>query len=327
MGGIVAGCRQNAMALLSNRTKGDMIPVYDLPRELVMKVWINGELRDHADAAVSVSDHGLLYGDGVFEGIRIYGGRIFQCKAHLDRLYTSAEAIRLEIPYTPDQLTEAMDACIAANGLTDSGYIRLVVTRGAGTLGLNPFKCPTPTVFIIADQLAMYDRSMYENGIGVIIAKTVRVAHPQIPSHVKSLNYMNNILAKIECVDAGLPEAIMLNTDGNVAEASGDNIFIVKEGRVMTPGPQESILLGITRGVVIHLARRMGLPMDETVMTPRDLFGADECFLTGTGAEIIAVTSIDGQQIGNGKIGPITARLTDAFHEFVKTDEQVPYTI
>ena len=198
-----------------------------------MKIWMDGQLLDREQAAVSVFDHGVLYGDGVFEGIRIYHGRIFQCTAHIDRLYESADKIRLEIPYSKQQLVDAMNECITANGLTGSGYIRLVVTRGAGTLGLHPFMCPTPCVFIIADQIQLYPPELYETGMGVIIAKRIRISPTMLDPSVKSLNYLNNILAKIEAIDVGLLEAIMLNDKGNVAECTGDNIFIIKDGVVI----------------------------------------------------------------------------------------------
>jgi len=291
-----------------------------------MKVWINGKMVDRESASVSVFDHGLLYGDGIFEGIRVYGGRIFQCTAHMDRLFQSAELIRLPMPYSRDELIEAMEACIAVNGLTGSGYIRLVVTRGAGTLGLHPFRCENQCVFIIADQLSMYDQTLYDEGMKVILCKTVRVNGQQIPSRVKSLNYLNNILGKIECIDAGVLEGIMLNTDGMVAEATGDNVFLVRDGRLLTPPPDASILLGVTRNVVLHLARRLGIEAEERPIAPDELLAAEECFLTGTGAEMIAVTQIDDTVIGEGTPGAITQRLLDAFRKITRTGEEFPYT-
>lgn len=291
-----------------------------------MKIWMNGELLDRNEAKVSVFDHGLLYGDGVFEGIRVYGGKIFQQRAHLSRLYESAEAIRLEIPYTSEQLSDAMQRCIDANGLTDRGYIRLVVTRGEGPLGVNPFRCSDPRVFIIADQLAMYDETMYQKGMAVIIAKTRRMAPSMIPSKVKSLNYLNNVLAKIESVDAGASEALMRNADGDICEASGDNIFLVRNGEVLTPPLDASILPGITRNAVIHLAERMGYPVHQQRVFVEDIYAADEVFLTGTGAEVIAVTSVDGKPIADGSVGPVTATLLEGFHQLVATDEQIPYS-
>lgn len=291
-----------------------------------MKVWINGKMLDREAASVSVFDHGLLYGDGIFEGIRVYGGRIFQCTAHMDRLFRSAELIRLPMPFTREELIEAMEACIAVNGLTGSGYIRLVVTRGPGTLGLHPFRCEDQSVFIIADQLSMYDQKLYDEGMKVIFCKTVRVNSRQIPSRVKSLNYLNNILAKIECIDAGVLEGLMLNTDGMVAEATGDNIFIVRDGRLLTPPPDASILLGVTRNVVLHLAGRLGIEAEEKAISAEELLAAEECFLTGTGAEMIAVTRVDDTVIGDGTPGPITQRLLEAFREVTRTGEEFPYT-
>lgn len=291
-----------------------------------MKVWINGKMLDREAASVSVFDHGLLYGDGIFEGIRVYGGRIFQCTAHMDRLFRSAELIRLPMPFTREELIEAMEACIAVNGLTDSGYIRLVVTRGPGTLGLHPFRCEDQSVFIIADQLSMYDQKLYDEGMKVIFCNTVRVNSRQIPSRVKSLNYLNNILAKIECIDAGVLEGLMLNTDGMVAEATGDNVFIVRGGRLLTPPPDASILLGVTRNVVLHLAGRLGIEAEEKPIAAEELLSAEECFLTGTGAEMIAVTRVDDTVIGDGTPGPITQRLLEAFREVTRTGEEFPYT-
>jgi len=285
-----------------------------------MKVWMDGNLVDRARATVSVFDHGLLYGDGVFEGIRIYSGRIFQCQAHVNRLYNSARLIRLAIPYTKQEIVEAMRETLRANGIED-GYIRLVVTRGVGTLGLDPFKCAEPVTFIIADQIKLYPQEMYDEGMAVIIAKTVRVADRQIPSAAKTLNYLNNILARIEAVDAGVAEAIMLNTDGHVSECTGDNLFLVEGGKVVTPPLTASILPGITRDVVIKLARQLGLEAEEETLPVERLYRADECFLTGTAAEVIAVTKIDGRTIGGGKVGPVTDKLLAAFREFIRGDE------
>jgi branched-chain amino acid aminotransferase len=290
-----------------------------------MKVWMNGQLVDQADAHVNVFDHGLLYGDGVFEGIRSYHGKIFQCEAHLDRLYRSAERIRLEIPYAKDELTDAMTQTLAANDLTDGSYIRLVVTRGPGKLGLNPYLCKGCNVFVIADQVRMYDDAMYENGMAVIIAKTRRRPATVLDPRIKSLNYLNNIMAKMEACDAGVLEAVMLNPTGDVSECTGDNIFIVEDGAVITPPSEAGILLGITRSVVIYLAGQLGIPLRQERILPERLLGAQECFLTGTAAEVIAVTAVDGKTIGHGQVGPITQTLLDAFHEFTKTDTVIPY--
>jgi len=285
-----------------------------------MKVWINGELVDADKATVSVFDHALLYGEGVFEGIRVYGGRIFRCEDHLDRLVASAESIRLPLKMNRQEITDAMYAAIEANGIVD-GYIRLVVTRGVGDLGLDPFLCKHSTVYVIADQIELYPEEMYASGLEVVIAKTPRRSGAVIPSTAKTLNYLNNIIAKMEAVDAGVGEAIMLNTRGEVAEATGDNVFIVTGGKVVTPPPEADILVGITRGVVIGLARDLGIDLEERAMMPAELFTADECFLTGTAAEVIAVTKIDGAVIGNGKAGPVTMKLLSAFRELTKAEQ------
>lgn len=288
-----------------------------------MKVWVNNELVDKQDAKLSVFDHGTLYGDGVFEGIRIYDGAIFECDAHMERLFQSAAKIRLTIPYTKEQLVDAMYLTLRANGL-QNGYIRLVATRGEGTLGLGPDRCPRANVFVIADTIQLYPPSLYEEGMPVIIAKTLRTSPRMVDPSVKSLNYLNNILAKIEGLDAGVAEVIMLNDQGNVAEASGDNVFIVKDGALFTPPPNAGILLGITRGVVLKLAAGLGIHVGEKNFTPVELYAADECFLTGTAAEIIPVTRIDAKVIGSGKSGPISRKLIAAFHEFIRTRQAQP---
>jgi len=287
-----------------------------------MKVWLNGKLVEKSSAKLTVFDHGVLYGDGVFEGIRCYGGKVFQCQAHIDRLYASAKYIRLAIPYTKQELTDAIYETLRANRIVD-GYIRLVVTRGPGDLGLNPFKCTPPCVFIIADQVALYPDEMYESGLAVIIAKTIRTSPRMVNPAVKSLNYLNNILAKIEAIDAGVAEAIMLNEQGNVAECTGDNIFIVSAGEIVTPPGSAGLLMGITRGVVIHLAAKEGIALLERDVTPEQLYQADECFLTGTAAEVIAVTRVDGRIIGDGKVGPITRKLLAAFRQFIQSQENL----
>ena len=289
-----------------------------------MKVWVDGQLVDKADAKLSVFDHGMLYGDGVFEGLRSYGGKVFQFKAHMDRLFASAERIRLTVPFTAQQLVDATCATMAANGIAD-GYIRMVVTRGEGTLGLGPDKCSKGSAFIIADQIALYPDELYESGMPVIIAKTVRTSARMVDPRVKSLNYLNNILAKIECLDAGVSEAIMLSEDGDVAEGTGDNVFIVEDGEVITPPAEAGLLLGITRAVVLHLCKKLRIPASQRRVTPDDLLAADECFLTGTAAEVISVTSVDGAPIGDGKAGPITRRLLSAFREFIRSGEENAY--
>lgn len=286
-----------------------------------MKVWLNGSLVDSNDAAVSVFDHGVLYGDGVFEGIRIYGGRIFECDAHVERLFLSASLIRLTIPYTRQQIVDAMKETICANELTGGGYIRLVITRGPGTLGLGPFGCHSPNVFIIADQITLYPKEMYDNGMAVIIAKTIRTSQRMLDPSVKSLNYLNNIMAKIEAGDAGVGEAIMLNENGLVAECTGDNIFLVEGGKVVTPPLTAGILPGITRSVVLRLAGKMGIPATEEDVTVERLMGADECFLTGTAAEAISVTKINDQVVGNGAAGPVTKKLHAAFHDYTESND------
>ena len=280
-----------------------------------MKVWLNGKMVEQSKAAIGVHDHGLLYGDGVFEGIRVYNGRVFQGPAHLERLFRSAAAVRLKIPYTRRQLSEAMDKTIRANG---GAYIRLVVTRGRGNLGLNPFLCSRPQVYVINDHIQLYPKALYEKGLSVIIARTWRTSATMLPPRVKSLNYLNNIMAKIEALDAGASEALMLNDRGNLAEATGDNVFIVKRGGLITPPTSAGILIGVTRGIVLKLAGRLGIPAVEKDFRPAQLYAADECFLTGTAAEVVAVTHVDGRRIGKGEAGPITHRLMAAFAEFIR---------
>ena len=282
-----------------------------------LKVWIDGKLHDKADAKISVYDHGLLYGDGIFEGIRVYNGRVFECEAHIDRLYASAKAIRLTVPFSRDQLRDAMYETIRANGFTDC-YVRLVITRGVGYLGLNPNKCPTGTAIVIADTIDMYPREMYEKGMAVITASVIRNHPNALSPRIKSLNYLNNILAKIEAVDAGVPEAIMLNHEGNVAECTGDNIFIARGGVVLTPGTADGILEGITRKIIIELCHKLEIPCFERTLQRHDLYISDECFLTGSAAEVIGVTKIDGRVIGNGEPGPLTRKLVEAFHRRVR---------
>jgi len=282
-----------------------------------LKVWIDGQLVDKEHAKISVYDHGLLYGDGVFEGIRVYKGRIFEVEAHLRRLADSAKAIRLSIPLNGEQLRAAIEQTVKANGFSDC-YVRLVVTRGVGYLGLNPNKCANPAIIIIADTIEMYPAEMYQNGMSVITASVIRNHPNAISPRIKSLNYLNNILAKIEASDAGVPEAIMLNGSGNVAEATGDNIFIVIHGVVYTPGTADGILEGITRAVMLRLCGQMGIAAHEKTLQRQDLYSADECFLTGTGAEVIPVTRIDGRTIGSAEPGPVTKKLMEAFHKLVR---------
>jgi branched-chain amino acid aminotransferase len=275
---------------------------------MALKIWLDDKLVDEADAKISVFDHGLLYGDGVFEGIRVYSGRVFELEAHIKRLYESAMAIRLEIPMSKDKLTKAVEDTTEANGVVD-GYIRLVVTRGVGTLGLNPFICENSVVFIIADNIQLYPEELYEKGMKVISATTVRNHPLALPPQVKSLNYLNNILAKIEALDNNVPEAIMYNHEGFVAEATGDNVFIIKNGVIYTPPISAGSLGGITRGVVIKLAMEENLEVVEKNLTRFDLYTCDEFFLTGTAAEVIGIVDIDGRVIGDGKPGPVTRQL------------------
>ncbi len=279
------------------------------------KVWLDGKLVDRQDAKISVFDHGLLYGDGVFEGIRVYNGRIFEFQAHIRRLYESAKAIRMEIPMTDAELSEAVTETVKANNIK-SGYIRLVVTRGVGDLGLNPFLCKRATVFIIADHIKLYPEEYYEKGMKVVSALTVRNHPLSLPPQVKSLNSLNNILAKIEALDAGAGEAIMYNHEGFVAEATGDNVFVVRGGVIFTPPVQAGSLEGITRGVVIRLAAADGIEVVEKNLTRFDLYVSDEVFLTGTAAEVIGVITIDGRIVGDGKPGPITRLLRKKFYDY-----------
>ena len=282
-----------------------------------LKVWIDGKLYDKADAKISVYDHGLLYGDGIFEGIRVYHGKIFEADAHLDRLWASAKAIRLAIPVSRAQLTAAIEETVRANGFKDC-YVRAVVTRGTGDLGINPLKSPRPTVFVIADLIAVHPKEMYEKGIAIITASVIRNHPNALSSRIKSLNYLNNVLAKIEANDAGVAEAVMLNHEGYVAECTVENIFIVRHGEVQTPGITEGILEGVTRAVMLKLCRRHNVPCVEKRLERHDLYTADECFLTGTGAEVIPVTKIDGREIGNGQPGPVTRRLIEAFRAYIR---------
>lgn len=281
-------------------------------------IWMNGKLVAPEQASVSIFDHGVLYGDGVFEGLREYSGRVFRLTDHIKRLYASARAIRLDIPYRAPELTAAIHETLQANKLTDA-YIRLVVTRGSGSLDISPANCGTPGVFIIAGRIAMYSEETYRQGMAIITASTPRIAAAALSPRIKSLNYLNNILAKWEAIDAGVAEAVMLNHLGFVCECTADNIFIVRDGQLITPAEESGILLGVTRGVVLELAQTAGIPTRQTNLTRYDLYTADECFLTGTGAEIVPVVSVDNRSIGDGKPGAMTRRLTDAFHQYVRT--------
>ena len=282
-----------------------------------MKIFIDGKYYGERDAKISVFDHGLLYGDGVFEGIRVYHGRVFKLKEHIDRLFYSAKAILLEIPMSHATLIKSTLETCRANKLRD-GYIRLVVTRGVGTLGLNPNRCKKPSVIIIADKIQLYPEELYERGLDIVTVPTMRNLHSALNPAIKSLNYLNNILAKIEANNAGVEEAVMLNGEGFVAECTGDNVFIVKNGELSTPPLSAGALYGITRQTVIELAREAGLKVSEPNLTRYDLFNADECFITGTAAEIVPVVKIDGRVIGSGKPGAITRRLEEDYHALTK---------
>jgi len=279
-----------------------------------LTIYLNGEMVDQSNAKISVFDHGLLYGDGVFEGIRAYHGKIFQEDLHIKRLYQSAKAILIDIPLTPEQFKQAMYDTMAANNLSDA-YIRAVVTRGVGDLGLDPRKCPKPTLFIIAASIQLYPEEFYQNGLEVITAATRQKPSDVISPRIKSCNYLNNILAKIEGIQAGCIETIMLNTKGEVAECTGDNIFLVVDGALKTPPPDAGILEGITRGVVIELAQQMGLEVQQVALTRFDVISADEVFLTGTAAEVIPVVKVDGRSIGDGTPGALTLKLLAKFRE------------
>jgi branched-chain amino acid aminotransferase len=289
-----------------------------------MKIYIDGKYYAERQARISVFDHGLLYGDGIFEGIRAYNGRVFKLKEHIDRLYCSAKSILLAIPLSPENLTKAVVETCRRNNVRD-GYIRLVVTRGPGTLGLNPNRCKNPSVIIIAGKIQLYPPELYQKGMEIITVPTVRNLHSALNPAIKSLNYLNNVLAKIEANNAGCEEAIMLNAEGFVAECTGDNIFIVKEDRLLTPPLSAGALYGITRRVVMDIAAESGLKVGEPNLTRHDLFNADECFLTGSGAELVPVVKIDGRVIGTGKPGLVTERLVSQYHALTKVSGEPIY--
>jgi branched-chain amino acid aminotransferase len=283
------------------------------------KVYINGKLFEKSEAKVSVFDHGLLYGDGVFEGIRAYSGRVFRLQEHVDRLYESAKGIHLEIPIPRAAMADAIRQTLAANKLSDA-YIRVVITRGAGSLGLDPRKTTDPQVIIITDKIALYPPELYEHGLKIITAATTRNHPNAVNPRIKSLNYLNNILGKIEATQAGCLEALMLNHKGEVAECTGDNVFVVQGGRIHTPSSDSGILEGITRAAVIELARAAGYDVIERTMDRLDIFKAEECFLTGTAAELIPVVECDGRVIGDGRPGPITRELRERFQALVREE-------
>src|SRR5664280_255206 len=282
-----------------------------------MKIYIDGKFYDERDAKISVFDHGLLYGDGIFEGIRAYHGLVFRLKEHIDRLFCSAKSIVLKVPRSRAALTEAVLESCRKNKIQD-GYIRLVITRGVGTLGLNPKRCKKPSVIIIVGKIQLFPAELYDRGMEIITVPTVRNLHSALNPAIKSLNYLNNILAKIEANNAGCEEAVMLNSEGFVSECTGDNIFILKAGKLMTPPLFAGALYGITRQVVMEMAMQSGIPVSEPNLTRYDLFTADECFVTGTGAEIVPVVKIDGREIGTGKPGTVTKQLVTQYRALTK---------
>ncbi len=281
-----------------------------------MKVYINGKFYEKEDAKVSVFDHGFLYGDGIFEGIRLYSGNVFKLDRHVDRLFRSAKAIMLEMPYTKQEVIDAVCATCRENKLTDA-YIRLVVSRGMGALGLSPRSCSNPQMVIIADQIQLYPQELYDNGLKAITVPTRRNSSAALPPMVKSLNYLNNILAKIEAQNLGYQECLLLNNEGYVAECSGDNVFVVYEGKIFTPPTACGSLSGMTRETVIEVARDMGYELIEKPLTRYDIWTADECFLTGTAAKLIPLVELDSRVIGDGKPGKITKSLLEGFNKVV----------
>lgn len=289
-----------------------------------MKIYVDGKYFGERDAKISVFDHGLLYGDGIFEGIRAYNGRVFKLKEHIERLFYSAKAILLDIPMSAAAVSQAVVETCRRNKLRD-GYIRLVVTRGVGTLGLNPNRCKNPSVIIIAGKIQLYPAELYMKGMEIVTVPTVRNLHSALNPAIKSLNYLNNILAKIEANNSGCEEAIMLNAEGFVSECTGDNVFIVKEQQLFTPPLSAGALYGITRRVVMDIASDSGLKVSEPNLTRYDLYNADECFLTGTGAEIVPVVKIDGRPIGTGKPGPMTTKLVAQYHSLTKVSGEPIY--
>ena len=283
-----------------------------------MKININGEFLDRRDAKISVFDHGLLYGDGIFEGIRAYNGRVFRLDEHIERLYMSARAILLSIPVTPEQMRDRVLRTCAVNRIVD-GYIRLLVTRGEGDLGLNPLVCKDPTIITIASAIRLYPGEVYEKGLRIVTAPTQRNTPNGVNPAIKSLNYLNNVLARIEADHSGCNEALMLNAQGFVAECTGDNVFVVHRGRLLTPPLDAGLLHGITRGVTIELAREAGIPVEEKNLTRYDIHTAGECFLTGTGAEIVPVVEVDRRMVGEGLPGPVTRSLMAAYRQLTRT--------
>src|SRR5512143_708384 len=284
-----------------------------------MQIYIDGQFYDRESAKVSVFDHGLLYGDGVFEGIRVYNRRIFRHLAHLERLYDSARALALTIPLPIDEMRQVVEETVRRNQ-REEVYIRLIVTRGVGELGIDPLSCPTPSVIVIVNDVRVYSRELYAGGIKVMTSATRQVSHEAVDPRIKSLNYLKNILAKIDAQQAGAHEAIMLNAEGFIAECTADNLFIVRGGQLLTPSPQDGALGGITRGAVLELAAEGRIPATEARLTRYDLYTADEAFVTGTGAELMPVSAADGRAIGAGRPGPVTKQLTEAFHALVRNE-------
>jgi branched-chain amino acid aminotransferase len=282
------------------------------------QIYINGTYFPQEEAKISVFDHGLLYGDGVFEGLRSYSGKVFRLDQHVQRLYESAHAICLKIPLSQADMCDAISGAVEKNSITD-GYIRALVTRGAGTLGLDPNRCSNPQIIIIADSIALYPKELYEHGLEIITTSITRNHPSALTPRIKSLNYLNNILAKIEGLKAGCVEAHMLNHKGEVAECTGDNIFLVKEGTLQNPPQDAGILAGVTRDAVIELAVAAGIEVKEISLTKHDVYVADECFLTGTAAEVISVVKVDDRAIGTGKPGPVTLDLKERFHKLARS--------
>ena len=281
-------------------------------------MWIDGEWYDRDTATVSVYDHGLLYGDGVFEGIRVYGGKIFRLAEHLERLYDSAHAIWLTIPISKEEMAAVTEEAVRRSGISEA-YIRHVVTRGVGDLGLDPRKCPKASVVIIVDTIKLWPEEVYEAGLKVVTAGTPIPQRESLSPRVKSLNYLAHILAKIEGIQAGADEVIMLDSAGNVAEASGQNVFVVKHGAIRTPPSYSGILKGVTRDAVIELAKAAGYPLEEVLINRYDIYTADEAFLTGTASEMVAIRQFDGRQIGAGRMGPVTRDLRSRFQALVRS--------
>mgnify|MGYP000080996754 CR=1 FL=1 len=306
----------------AGRVPARLSAMWPAPSEVGDKplIWVNGKLLPKSQAMVSVYDHGLLYGDGVFEGIRVYQGKIFKCQQHLDRLFHCAEQIALRIPITKEEMETIQRECIEVNGIRE-GYIRMVVTRGYGTLGLDPRRCPVPGIICIADQISLYKPEFYETGMKVVLAKRPKTPIACLDPRIKSLNYLNNILAKVEAIEQGCDEAIMLNTEGYVTECTGDNLFIIKKGKIYTPPVEDGMLNGITRRFVLDtLAPQLGIEAVESSLRIGEVLKADEVFLTGTAAEVIAVNAIDDTKISTGGEGPVTKKLRKLFRTIVTSD-------